>query len=135
MPSSGRTGFEAVAHRQARLAQREIRREARRVAFVADHQVGERPVERQLLFLRQARVPRIQRLRVVHVRRQAIEVPLRLPVFVDDQAGATLLGFFFLRLGERGEVARQERRARVDLAGHQRIAARRSAASSGNSAP
>src|SRR5207342_1174919 len=63
-----------------------------------------------------------QRLRVVHVRRQAVEVPLRHPFLVDDEAGAALLGLLLARLRQGGEVARQERTARVDLAGHQRIA-------------
>ena len=122
MPSSGAPGSKRYRTASRASPSGEIRRKARRIAFVADHQVGAATSRARLLFLRQARIPRIQRLRVVHVRRQAIQVPLRLPVFVDHQAGAALLGFFFLRLRERREVARQERGARVDLARHQRIA-------------
>jgi hypothetical protein len=117
-----RAGLEAIAHGELRIADGDERRVARGIALVADHEVRARPLDRVLRLLRQAAVPRIERLRVVHVRRQAIEVPLRLPLFVDHQAGAALLGFFFLRLRQRGEVAREEGAARVDLAGEQRIA-------------
>ena len=117
-----RAGLEAIAHRQAHVAQRQIFREALRIAGAADHQIVERPFQLRLFRGRQFAVPRIQRLLVVDLRRQAVEIPLRLPVLVDDQSRAPLLGFLFLRFRQGREIARQERGAGVDLAGHQRIA-------------
>jgi hypothetical protein len=114
--------FKPVAHRELRLADRHVGRVAGGIGFVADHEFGERPFERGLRVLCQAPVPRVQRLRVVHVRRQAVEIPLGLPFLVDDEAGPALLGFFFLGLGEGREVAREECAAGVDLTGEQRIA-------------
>ena len=114
--------LEAIAHGEARIAQRDDRREARGIGFIGDQQVVARPFQRGLLRLRQAPEPGIQRLRVVDVRRQAVEVPLRLPFLVHHQPGAAQLGFLFARLRQHLQVARKKTAAAVDLAAHQRIA-------------
>ena len=58
-----RARFEAVAHVQARFAERDERREAVGIAAVGHQQVVARPFQRFLLLRRQLRVPGIQRLR------------------------------------------------------------------------
>ena len=117
-----RARLEAVLHRQPRVAQRDVCGEARGIALVGHQQVVARPFQRGLFVLRQFAEPRIQRLRVVHVRRQPVQVPARLPVLVHHQADPALLGFLLRCLLQRAQVAGEEGAAGVDLAGQQRLA-------------
>ncbi len=117
-----RTRIEAVLHGQARTAKRDVGRIQRGIGLVDHQQVVARPLQQALLFLRQLGDPGVQRLRVVHVRRQAVQVPACLPVLVHHQADTALLGFLLLRQFQGAQVARQERTARVDLARQQGIA-------------
>ena len=117
-----RAGLETILDRQPHIAQRQIRRKALRIAGAAHHQIVERPFKLRFLGRRQFAVPRIQRLLIVDLRRQTVQIPLRLPVFVHNQSGATLLGFLFFRFRQHRQIARQKRGTRVDLARHQRVA-------------
>ena len=118
----GCAGLEAVVQLQARVAEREVFREAVGLAAFARHQLFERPLERGARRRRQLAIPLVERDRAVELRRQALEVPAGLPILVGHQARAAQLRFFFACDFQRAQVARQERGAGIDLTGHQALA-------------
>ena len=117
-----RAGLEAVMQRQPDITQREIFRKAIGFAAFARQQVDQGPFQRLTLFRRQSGGPAVEPLHAVDVGRQAVQVPARLPVLVGNQTGSTQLGFFFAGFFQRGKIARDKGRTRVDLPGDQALA-------------
>src|SRR3546814_5404095 len=85
-----------------------------RVGAVGHQQVVARPLQRLLRVGRQLRVPGVERLGAGDLRRNPVAIPLRHPLLVHHQAGATLLGFLFLGLRQGLAVTRDERAAGID---------------------